>query len=219
MASAGAAASGLLAWPDAAFQVPTLALFQPDLAGAFDLRYLDETLVLLYVVVVDVVATLETIATCSPAMRNDDGRPRRFDRALFTSALVFLASPFLGTAPMLVLFESLGGVMSGARTAIAALVCAAGFVALLFVAPLAQAIPAFACAVALGFIGLEITRHALAAPADGCGTADGLATRTAAGRHGGHRDRGDQQRGPHPVRTVRALPGGVDEGRAPLAAQ
>jgi xanthine/uracil/vitamin C permease (AzgA family) len=163
LASVGAAMLGLVELPGLAFEAPTLAFALPDVAAALSLRYLDEMLVLLYVVVVDVVATLETIAACSPEMRGADGRLRDFDRGLGMSAVVFLASPFLGMPPMLVLFESLGGVMSGARSWRAAALGATGFGVMIFAAPLAHAIPPFACAVALGYIGYAITQHAVEA--------------------------------------------------------
>jgi hypothetical protein len=79
LASVGAAMLGLVELPGLAFEAPTLAFALPDVAAALSLRYLDEMLVLLYVVVVDVVATLETIAACSPEMR---GEPPRFLRRL-----------------------------------------------------------------------------------------------------------------------------------------
>ncbi|MEY8875967.1 MAG: hypothetical protein AB9M60_05625 [Leptothrix sp. (in: b-proteobacteria)] len=163
LATAGAAMLGLVDLPGLAFQSPTLEFALPDVAAALSLRYLDEMLVLLYVVVVDVVATLETIAACSPEMRGADGRLRDFDRGLGMSAVVFLASPLLGMPPMLVFFESLGGVMSGARSWRAAALGAAGFGVMIFAAPLAHAIPPFACAVALGYIGYAITQHAVEA--------------------------------------------------------
>ena len=163
VSTAGAGALGLIALPGTAFAAPDLAWPRPDLAAALDLRYAGEILVLLYVVIVDVVATLETIATCSPAMRDAQGRPLCFERGLLMSAIVFLASPLLGSVPMLVFFESLGGVMSGARTWRAALVAVLGFTALVFASPLAAMVPGFACAVALGFIGCAITQHAAAA--------------------------------------------------------
>jgi adenine/guanine/hypoxanthine permease len=167
LATAGAALLGLVARPTAWFALPQLALAVPDIGGALSLHYLDETLVLLYVVVVDVVATLETIGSCAPALRGADGRLRHFDRALQMSAVVFLASPWLGTAPMLVLFESLGGVVSGARGRGAALLCAAGFGAMVLLSPLAGAVPGFACAVALAYIGHTIAGTSAAAlPAD-----------------------------------------------------
>jgi adenine/guanine/hypoxanthine permease len=161
VATAGAAAVGMMQWPASTFAVPQLQLFAPDLAGAMQLQYLDEMLILLYVVVVDVVATLETIAICSPRLRAPDGRLQNFDRSMLMSAVVFLISPLLGTTPMLIFFESLGGVMSGARTWRAAAVMVMGFVAVMFFAPLAGVIPAFACAVALGYIGYVITKYAV----------------------------------------------------------
>jgi AGZA family xanthine/uracil permease-like MFS transporter len=171
VATAGAAGFGMIGWPGTAFEAPQPALFRPDPVAAFAWRYLDEILVLLYVVVVDVVATLETIANCAPALRGRDGRLRHFDLGLMMSAVVFVVGPFLGTAPMLVLFESLGGVMSGARTHRAAIVCALGFLGIVFVAPLAGLVPAFACAVALAYIGTTITGVAAASLPQAAGDA------------------------------------------------
>lgn len=160
VATAGAVAAGMTQWPASTFAAPTLQLFAPDLAGALQWQYLDEMLILLYVVVVDVVATLETIAICSPRLRAPDGRLQNYDRCMLMSAVVFFISPLLGMTPMVIFFESLAGVMSGARTWRAAAVLVAGFVVVMFFAPLAGVIPAFACAVALGYIGYVITKHA-----------------------------------------------------------
>lgn len=161
VAAAGAAAAGLTSWPDRAWELPALQWHWPDVPAALDWRHADEILVLLYVVLVDVVATLETLASCEPELQDAEGNLVGFDRALRASAVVFLLSPLLGTAPMLVFFESLGGVLSGARTARAALVVAAGFALVMFWSPLAAAVPAGACAVALAFVGYCITKHAL----------------------------------------------------------
>ena len=167
LVTASAALLGLVAFPSAAFKMPLLALVTPDVASAFNLQYLDEILILLYVVIVDVVATLETIATCAPQIGGQDGRLAHFNRSMLMSAIVFLVSPFLGMPPMLVFFESLGGVISWARTFRAAFVAVLGFVILMFFAPAANAVPAFACAVALGYIGYAITKHAaMAIPID-----------------------------------------------------
>ena len=160
VAAGGSAALGLVSLPDRAWAVPTLTLHLPDVGAALSWRHVDEVLILLYVVLVDVVATLETLARCEPELQGPDGSLRGFDRALHLSAAVFVASPLLGTAPMLVFFESLGGVLSGARTARAAFVAVAGFAVVMFYSPLASAIPAGACAVALAFVGYSITKHA-----------------------------------------------------------
>lgn len=161
VAAVASASLGLVSMPDRAWALPTLAWHWPDLAAAFSWRYVDEILILLYVVLVDVVATLETLASCEPEMRGEDGQLRHFDCALRASAGLLLASPFLGTAPMLVFFENLGGLLSGARTVLAALVVAAGFALVMLYSPLASAVPAGACAVALAFVGYSITKHAV----------------------------------------------------------
>lgn len=160
VAAVGSAAFGLVDLPDRAWELPALQLHWPDLGAALDWRHADEVLILLYVVMVDVVATLETLARCEPELQDADGSLRHFDKALRMSAVVFVLSPFLGTAPMLVFFESLGGVLSGARTALAAAVVALGFALVMFYSPLAMAVPAGACAVALAYIGYNITKHA-----------------------------------------------------------
>lgn len=159
--TAAAAAWGLSRWPDTLSAAWAPRLFVPDLASAFDLSYLDEVLVLLYVVVVDVIATLDTLAACVPALRGPDGQLRHHQRALRMSAVVFAISPLLGTAPMLVLFENLGGVLSGARRALAGGCMALGFAALAWLAPMAQVVPAFVCAVALAYVGYSITQFAV----------------------------------------------------------
>lgn len=160
LAAVASGVLGLSSLPDRAWALPSLRLQWPDVGAALDWQYIDEVLILLYVVMVDVVATLETLARCEPELQAGDGTLRHFDRALRVSAGVFVISPLLGTAPMLVFFESLGGVLSGARTARAALVVALGFALVMFWSPLAMAVPASACAVALAFIGYSITKHA-----------------------------------------------------------
>jgi adenine/guanine/hypoxanthine permease len=158
--AAGAAFSGLSSAPQLALVMPDFSFTTPDLLAAFDTTYIDEIAILLYVVVVDVVATFETLASCERELQAADGRLRNFDKAMQMSAAVFMISPFLGTAPMLVFFETLGGVLSGARGVIAALVVALGFGLVMLMAPLATALPAAACAVALAFVGWSIARHA-----------------------------------------------------------
>ena len=161
VAAVGSAAFGLVKMPDHAWALPALRLQWPDVRAALDWHHLDDILVLLYVVMVDVVATLETLARCEPALQQPDGSLRNFDRALRTSAGVFVLSPLLGTEPMLVFFESMGGVLSGARTARAAVVVALGFAVVMVYSPLATAVPVAACAVALAFVGYSITKHAV----------------------------------------------------------
>ncbi|RFO98095.1 hypothetical protein DIC66_05080 [Rhodoferax lacus] len=176
---AGIAIASVLAWlsnltPQTS-TVPTapLALVLPDFADALQWRFLGDGLMLLYVVVVDVVATLETMAACAPQLCTPDGRLKHFERSLVMSGVVFLISPFLGSAPLLVFFESLGGVLSGARTLWAAGLMAAGFAALVFLAPLAQRIPVCACVVGLAYVGFIIARHAIAAMPEGSTAAPG----------------------------------------------
>lgn len=152
--------NGLTQWPEQALRVPQLQLFMPDYAGALQLRLLVDGLVLLYVVVVDVVSTLETIARCTPALCDGSGRLKNFDRSVLLSGLVFLLSPFLGAAPLLVFFESLGGTLSGARTAWAGCLVAIGFAALVFLAPLASLFPVCAGVVGLAYVGYCIAKYA-----------------------------------------------------------
>lgn len=160
VAAVGSALLGTGTLPERAFEWPALSFVRPDVAAALDWRHADEILVLLYVILVDVVATLETLASCEPEMRDAQGNLRGFDKALRASAGLLLLSPFLGTAPMLVFFENLGGLLSGARTARAALVAAGGFALVMLYSPLAALVPAGACAVALAYIGYNITKHA-----------------------------------------------------------
>ncbi len=161
LAAIGSAVFNLDHMPTSAFAMPSLKVHAPDLYDAFSYKNIGRVLILLYVVVVDVVATLETMASVSPVMQDYSGRPKNFDRSITMSAVVFMISPFLGAAPMLVFFESLGGVFSGARGLKASAIIVVGFAIMIFLSPLAQILPAFACAVGLGYIGYVITKFAL----------------------------------------------------------
>jgi AGZA family xanthine/uracil permease-like MFS transporter len=160
VAAAGSVAFGSGVTLPSEVALPHISLIKPDLVAALNPKYIGEMLILLYVVIVDAVATLETISSCSSAMRNPDGQPKNFQRAMVMSSVLFLISPFLGTAPLVMFFESLGGVLSGARTARASAIIVAGFLVTLLLASLSSLVPAYACAVALAYIGYAIAKHA-----------------------------------------------------------
>jgi AGZA family xanthine/uracil permease-like MFS transporter len=152
---------GLTRQPTQVLALPQIGLFMPDFAGAMNVRLLVDVFVLLYVVIVDVVSTLETIAKCTPELCDESGRLKNFDRSILMSGIVFMISPFLGAVPLVVFFESLGGTLSGARKALAGYLIAGGFAAMVLLAPLATLFPVYACVIGLAYIGYCIAKYAV----------------------------------------------------------
>jgi adenine/guanine/hypoxanthine permease len=79
-------------------------------------------------------------------------------RALATDAAGTMIGAALGTSPVTAYIESATGIQAGARSGLAAVVVAVLFVASLFFAPLAAAVPAYATAPALVFVAALMAR-------------------------------------------------------------
>lgn len=155
--------AGITGTPTNPFAVPHIELAWPDFKSAISAAHIPKALLLLYVIVVDVIATLETVGSNKQTSQDIVANSKliNFDRALLSSSIVNIISPFLGIPPMVPFFESLGGFMSGAKTYVAGLLIALGFVAAAFMSPLASMAPAAACGVALAYIGYVIVKYAV----------------------------------------------------------
>jgi AGZA family xanthine/uracil permease-like MFS transporter len=138
--------------------LPTLV--GADISSAFALEHLVRILTVFYVLAVDVVATLEIVASESSALRDPTGKPLHYDRAVILSGIATIAGPLLGFFPCLPFFESLAGVKSGGKTWRVSIVAAVVFVLAAFLSPIAATVPGAASAVALAFIGYSITKIA-----------------------------------------------------------
>ena len=140
LATAVAWGLGLVHWQGLFAPPPSLAptLFQLDVVGALQPRALPAVLVFLFMAVFDAIGTLVAIGEQGGFFR--DGKLPRARRALLADSAGTVVGACLGTATVTAYSESAAGVTAGARTGLADLVTAAGFVLALFCAPLARMI-------------------------------------------------------------------------------
>jgi AGZA family xanthine/uracil permease-like MFS transporter len=140
VATALAWSLGLVHWQGLFAPPPSVAptLLQLDVTGALAPRALPAVLIFLFMAVFDAIGTLVAIGEQGGFFR--DGKLPRARRALLADSAGTVVGACLGTATVTAYIESAAGVAAGARTGLANLVTAAGFVAALFCAPLVRMI-------------------------------------------------------------------------------
>lgn len=107
----------------------------------------------LFVDLFDTVGTLVGVASKGNLL-DKDGKLPKAGRALMSDAIGTVAGAVLGTSTVTSYVESTAGVAEGGRTGLTAVVSAIGFILALFFSPIFLAIPGFATAPALVFVGL-----------------------------------------------------------------
>lgn len=132
-------------------------LLQLDIAGAFNVSMITVILTLLLVDVFDTAGTLVGVANRA-GMLDEQGRLPRLRRALLADSGATTVGALLGTSSTTSFIESAAGVEAGGRTGLTAVTTAGLFLACLFVAPLAQSVPAFATGAALLFVACIMAR-------------------------------------------------------------
>ena len=120
--------------------------------GTLGLALLEILFVFLFVDLFDNVGTLVAVSKKAGLMRPDGTIPR-LNRILFADAGATIAGSLAGTSTVVSYIESASGVSAGGRTGLTAIVTGVLFLAVLFVAPWAQVIPAAATAPALILVG------------------------------------------------------------------
>jgi adenine/guanine/hypoxanthine permease len=118
----------------------------------FGLALLEILFIFLFVDLFDNVGTLVAVSKKAGLMRPDGTIPR-LNRILFADAGATVVGSLAGTSTVVSYIESASGVSAGGRTGLTAVVVGLLFLATLFVAPWAQAIPAAATAPALILVG------------------------------------------------------------------
>ncbi len=141
---------------------PSIAptLFALDLPGALSAGLLNVILVLFLVELFDATGTLMGVASRAGLLT--DGRMRRLDRALMADSVSVFAGSLLGTSSTTAYLESASGVEEGGRTGLTAATVAVLFLACLFFAPLAAAVPPYATAPALFYVACLMLRELVA---------------------------------------------------------
>jgi len=137
---------------------PSIAptLFQLDIPGALSIGILNVVLVFFLVELFDATGTLMGVAQRAGLLVG--GKMDRLNKALLADSTAIVAGSLLGTSSTTAYIESAAGMQAGGRTGLTAVAIAVLFLACLFFAPLAGAVPAYATAPALLFVACLMLR-------------------------------------------------------------
>lgn len=138
---------------------PSIAptLFQLDIGGALSSGFMNVVLVFFLVELFDATGTLMGVANRAGLLVK--GKMERLNKALLADSGAIIAGAALGTSSTTAYIESAAGVQAGGRTGLTAMTVAVLFLACLFIAPLAGAVPAYATAPALLFVACLMLRE------------------------------------------------------------
>ena len=152
--------SGLSAAPES-FLAPPPSLeptfFQLDIAAAFEVGLLAIVFAFLMVDLFDTSGTL--VAVLNEAGLTDEyGKVPHLRRALVADSSATIVGSLLGTSTTTSYIESAAGVRAGGRTGLTAVVVAVLFLGAILLAPVATAVPGYATAPAILFVGCVMAR-------------------------------------------------------------
>lgn len=126
--------------------------FRADLSGVSVINFIVVLLSFLFVDIFDTLGTLVGVATKAD-MLDSDGKLPRIKQALLADAIATSAGAIIGTSTTTTYVESSAGVAAGGRTGLSSVVAGLLFLVSIFFAPIFTAIPGFATAPALIFVG------------------------------------------------------------------
>ena len=126
--------------------------FRADLSGVSVINFIVVLLSFLFVDIFDTLGTLVGVATKAD-MLDSDGKLPRIKQALLADAIATSAGAIIGTSTTTTSVESSAGVAAGGRTGLSSVVTGLLFLVSIFFAPIFTAIPGFATAPALIFVG------------------------------------------------------------------
>ena len=126
--------------------------FTADFGGVGVFNFIVVLFSFLFVDIFDTLGTLIGVSTKAGMLDKDEKLPR-IKPALLADAIATSAGAILGTSTTTTFVESSAGVGAGARTGLASVVTGFMFLIAIFFAPIFTAIPGFATAPALIFVG------------------------------------------------------------------
>ena len=134
--------------------VPSLAptWIALDIKSALELGFISVILALLLVDLFDTSGTLVAVLH-QAGLLDEKGRIKRLRQALVADSSATIVGSLLGTSTTTSYIESAAGIRAGGRTGLTAITVGVLFVAALFFAPIALAIPAYATAPAILLVG------------------------------------------------------------------
>jgi AGZA family xanthine/uracil permease-like MFS transporter len=125
-------------------------LFHLDILGALSAGIVNVVLVFFLVELFDATGTLMGVANRAGLLV--EGKMDRLNKALLADSAAIVAGSMLGTSSTTAYIESASGVQAGGRTGVTAITVGVLFLACLFIAPLAGAVPGYATAPALLYV-------------------------------------------------------------------
>ena len=140
--------------------IPSMAptFMQMDFNHLFSGSLIAVIFVFFLVDLFDSTGTLVGVAHRAGLLEN--GKLPRLKKALFADSIAIVAGAALGTSSTTPYIESASGVAAGGRTGLTAVTVGVLMLACLWFSPLAQAVPPFATAPALLYIGVQMMRSA-----------------------------------------------------------
>lgn len=127
-------------------------VFRADFSNVSLTNFIVVLFAFLFVDMFDTIGTLVGVATKADMLDKNEKLPR-IKQALLADAIATTAGAVFGTSTTTTFVESSAGVGAGARTGLASVVTGFLFLAAIFFAPVFTAIPGFATAPALVFVG------------------------------------------------------------------
>ena len=132
--------------------------FQLDFSVIATAGFIGVAFAFLFVDFLDTAGTLTSIANLTGRV-DEDGEVEDIDRTLLADSSATVVGALAGTSNTTSYIESGAGIREGGKTGLTAVTVAVLFAACLFLAPLAQSVPAFATAPALIFIATYFLRN------------------------------------------------------------
>ncbi len=138
---------------------PSLAptFLQLDIAAAFEVGLLAIVFAFLMVDLFDTSGTLVAVLN-EAGLTGEDGKVPHLRRALVADSSATIVGSLLGTSTTTSYIESAAGVRAGGRTGLTAVVVAVLFLGAILLAPVATAVPGYATAPAILFVGCVMAR-------------------------------------------------------------
>ena len=124
-----------------------------DFSGIFSLNFIVVIFAFLFVDMFDTIGTLIGVST-KAGMLDEEGRLPNIKGALMADAVATTAGAVMGTSTTTTFVESASGVTEGGRTGLTSMTTAILFLLSLLLSPVFLAIPSFATAPALIFVGV-----------------------------------------------------------------
>ena len=139
---------------------PSIAptFMQLDFAAALEISMLTVIFAFLFVDLFDTSGTLVAV-TQKAGLADEQGKMPRLGRALSADSTATIAGSMLGTSTTTSYIESVAGVSVGGRTGLTAVVVGICFLLMMFFAPLAGMIPAYATAGAILYVAVLMMQN------------------------------------------------------------